>query len=76
MQATTHVDLLLRAEELEFLQSLSWDFNYNLATGISGLSNYRFGRPTTLPMLMAVAVANAFRGDFCITIKLAYACIV
>ncbi len=49
MQATTHVDLLLRAEELEIPYNVYHGISItNLATGISGLSNYRFGRPTTL----------------------------
>ena len=49
MQATTHVDLLLRAEELGISYKVYHGISItNLATGISGLSNYRFGRPTTL----------------------------
>ena len=49
LQATTHIDLQLQAEErnitCEILHGISIT---NLVTGAVGLSNYKFGRQTTL----------------------------
>jgi len=49
LQATTHVDLQLRAEEAGIDCSVIHGISITgLVTGAIGLSNYRFGRQTTL----------------------------
>jgi len=49
LQATTHVDLQLQAEEMGVSCRVIHGISItNLVTGAIGLSNYRFGRQTTL----------------------------
>ena len=49
LSATTHIDLLLRAKKLKIKTKVVYNASILIATGITGLQLYKFGRVASIP---------------------------